>query len=266
MSYLRATCRSHIDPPTFRYVVDRRHGKGVVARYTSSAMFTFHSVNAYETPGSDGSTDIFCEMIEFQSLDVLHRLYYENLVSNSPGAHCFSGNDIDRSSIAPHYKKYKLARVKLQAHDEVNMGKMEPLTATVELALVAPQIGELPTINPAYHTKKARYVYTIVDTGLSSYVDSLAKTDLETGMTLTWSTLKHTPGEAIFVARRDAVAEDDGYLLSVVLDGEKDTSYLLCLDARDLSEVARAEAGVSVAIGFHGHHLGKEKLEAPSRL
>jgi torulene dioxygenase len=240
------------------YVVDRKQGNGVVARYTSDAMFTFHSVNAYEAPGPGGCVDIFCEMIEFPSLNVLHRLYYDNLVSNGTGAHRFSGSEIDRSSIAPRFKRYKLGG--LQAPKSgVDVLARRGL-ATVELELVAPQIGELPTINPANRTKKARYVYTILDTGLSSYVDSLAKTDLSTGEALMWSTPKHTPGEAIFIARRDAIAEDDGYLLSVVLDGERDTSYLLCLDARDLTEVARASADVPIAIGFHGHHLAQAKL------
>jgi torulene dioxygenase len=242
------------------YVIDRKHGNGVVARFKSDAMFTFHSVNAYEVPGSDGSIDVFCEVIEFPSLDVLHRLYYNNLVSNGPGAHIYSGNDADRSSITPRFKRYKLGGVQIPAAGATPPEKTEAATATVELELISPQIGELPTMNPAFRTKKARYIYTILDTGLSSYVDSLCKTDLETGETLTWSTSKHTPGEAIFVARRDAVAEDDGYLLSVVLDGEKDTSYLLCLDARDLTEVARASADVPIAVGFHGHHLKQEKL------
>ncbi|KAF3010991.1 hypothetical protein E8E13_010651 [Curvularia kusanoi] len=238
------------------YVVDRKHGNGVVARYTSDAMFTFHSVNAYEVPGSQGRTDVFCEFIEFSSLDVLHRLYYENLVSSGPGAHKYSGNDIDRLSITPRFKRYKLGNVQQpNASAEMRVGR-----ATVEFELVAPLIGELPVINPAYSTKQARFVYTILDTGLSSYVDSLAKTDLITGETLTWSTPKHTPGEAVFVARNDPLYEDDGYLLSVVLNGETDTSYLLCLDARDMKEIARASANVPVAIGFHGHHLAQTKL------
>jgi torulene dioxygenase len=240
------------------YVVDRKHGRGVVARYSSDAMFMFHSVNAYEAPGRQGCIDIFCEMIEFPSLDILHRLYYENLVSSGPGAHRFSGNSIDRSSITPRFKRYKLGGLCCSTVEAGHLVKMG--VATVELELVAPQIGELPTINPAHRMKKARYVYTIVDTGLSSWVDTLAKTDLSTGETLTWSTPKHTPGEAIFVARHGAVLEDDGYLLSVVLDGEIGASYLLCLDARDMTEVARASADVPIAIGFHGHHMAQPKL------
>lgn len=242
------------------YVVDRKHGNGVVARYTSDAMFMFHSVNAYETPSPHGGVDVFCEVIEFPSLDVLHRLYYENLVSNGPGAHKFSGTKVDRASIMPRYKRYRLESVNTTPTSNVEPALNQVRPAAVDLELASPRIGELPTINPAFHTKKARYVYTVLDTGLSSYVDSLAKTDLITGETLTWSYPKHTPGEAIFVARHNGVAEDDGYLLSVVLNGETEKSYLVCLDARDMKEVARASADVAVAIGFHGHHLAQARM------
>ncbi len=46
--------------------------------------------------------------------------------------------------------------------------------------------------------------------------------------------------------------EDDGVLLSVVLDADAGTSFLLVLDARDLSELARAEAPHHIPFGFHG--------------
>lgn len=50
-------------------------------------------------------------------------------------------------------------------------------------------------------------------------------------------------------------AEDDGVLLSVVLDGDRGKSYLLCLDARDMTEVGRAEVDGVVGFGFHGEHV-----------
>jgi torulene dioxygenase len=239
------------------YVIDRHHGKGVVGRYRSPAMFAFHTNNAYEVPNANGDgVDLLCEIIEFPTLDVLHRLYYDNLTSTGSGAHRFSGKEIDRSNITSRLKRYRLARVgATKGKQVVAQGPAVP-----ELEIKSPNIGELPTMNPAYRMRKGRYVYTILDRGLSSYVDSLAKTDLETGEAVVWSTPKHTPGEAIFVARKDAKDEDDGYLLSVVLDGAKGTSYLLCLDARTMTEVARAEADVPIAIGFHGHHLPEAKL------
>ena len=50
-------------------------------------------------------------------------------------------------------------------------------------------------------------------------------------------------------------AEDEGVLLSVVLDGEGGGSYLLCLDAGGLGEVGRVEVGRVVPFGFHGVHV-----------
>jgi beta,beta-carotene 9',10'-dioxygenase len=46
--------------------------------------------------------------------------------------------------------------------------------------------------------------------------------------------------------------EDDGVLLSVVLDAEESRSFLLVLDAADLSELARAQAPHHIPFGFHG--------------
>jgi torulene dioxygenase len=56
------------------------------------------------------------------------------------------------------------------------------------------------------------------------------------------------------VARPDGTEEDDGVLLVVVLDGHARNSYLLCLDARTLKEVGRADVPVAIGIGFHGAH------------
>ena len=50
-------------------------------------------------------------------------------------------------------------------------------------------------------------------------------------------------------------AEDDGVLLSVVFDSRSGRSFMLVLDAADLSEVARAEAPHHIPYGFHGQFL-----------
>lgn len=57
------------------------------------------------------------------------------------------------------------------------------------------------------------------------------------------------------MAGPDARTEDDGMLLTVVLDADNDTSYLLLLDASDLSELARALVPQHVPFGFHGTDL-----------
>jgi len=51
------------------------------------------------------------------------------------------------------------------------------------------------------------------------------------------------------------MAEDDGVLLSVVLDGPAGKSYLLVLDAQTMTEVGRAQLDGVVGFGFHGTHV-----------
>lgn len=128
------------------------------------------------------------------------------------------------------------------------------------VSIKAPHAGELPTINPHYTCRKHRYVYAITNRGLSTVADALVKTDTETGDVLIWSGPRgHTPGEAIFIPKPvqdgETLAEDDGVLLSLVLDGEAKKSYLMCLDAKTMLELGRAECEFPVSLGFHGHHV-----------
>jgi carotenoid cleavage dioxygenase-like enzyme len=71
----------------------------------------------------------------------------------------------------------------------------------------------------------------------------------------TWSEDDCYPGEPVFVATPDAVKEDDGLILSVVLDATNNKSFLLVLDAVTFLEVARAEVPHPIPFGFHGQYF-----------
>ena len=112
-------------------------------------------------------------------------------------------------------------------------------------------------------TRKHRYVYGVADRGKSTFFDGLVKYDTQTRTPLFWEQQGHSAGEAIFVAnpdvdgeKTDEVNEDRGVLLSVVLNGHTNRSYLLVLDARDMTEVGRAEMEGAVGFGFHGTFVG----------
>lgn len=234
-------------------VIDRKHGRGLVAKFSSPAAFSFHTVNAWQE-GHDGKTDIYCDVVDYQNLDIIHRFYYENILSTGEGVIKYAAGA--NSMVAPKLTRYRLPGIP--------SGSMKPSLrrvpgeAEVLFHIRSPAVGELPTINPDYATKKTRYMYSIVDRGKSSWMDGIVKTDLETKETTYWDYPHHTPGESIFVPDPTGNTEDAGFLLSVVLDGDKGTSYLLCLDARTMKEVGRAECDVAVGIGFHGRHLSTE--------
>ena len=134
-------------------------------------------------------------------------------------------------------------------------------TATVDFTRPNTESIELPVVAPRAYHKPYRYTYgihkdyTIKD---HAFADGIIKLDMSAGpgASTVWSLPEHTPSEPIFVPRPGAEAEDDGVLLSVVLDEQKARSAMVVLDAQSMTEVARAEMPEVFPIGFHGVWTG----------
>ena len=90
-----------------------------------------------------------------------------------------------------------------------------------------------------------------------NFIDNLVKLDLEHNATSSWYEEGCYPGEPVFVATPDAAVEDDGVILSGVLDAKKAVSFLLILDASSFRELARAEVSHHIPFGFHGNYLAE---------
>ncbi|RDW81378.1 carotenoid oxygenase family protein [Aspergillus mulundensis] len=252
--------------PAVWYVVDR-YGQGLVAVYESPAFFCFHTINAWQKTSkvddsSTTQTDIIAECVTLENTDILYQLYYEYLVSSSSAAHRRS----DALSNGHSGKaQSRIARFRLPAvptPNEVEAKEEPKIAPPLNATLLSTNCGglspELPTLNPSYITRPHRYTYAVIDRGLSTFVDGLMKFDSVTSETKIWSEHAQSPSEAIFVADPEGTNEDDGVLLSVVLDGKTGMSYLLVLDARDLKEVGRAAVQGVVGFGFHGVHVFSE--------
>lgn len=241
-------------------VVDRRHDKGLVARFSTPAGFNFHTVNAFDEMVKDENdeerTDITLEMVDYATTDIMFNFYYDVLMDRDDAAKKHWLQNQRYKKCHPRLVRYRFRMPVVD--DEAAPEPLPAGTATAEevLAIPSPHIGELPTINPAYACKPHRYVYSNPSRGLSTLVDSIGKTDVRTRETVLWcGPAGHSPGEPIFVARPgEGLAEDDGVLLSMVLDGPAQRSYLLCLDARTMTEMGRAEAEFAIGMGFHGAH------------
>ncbi|KAI0791914.1 carotenoid oxygenase [Abortiporus biennis] len=230
------------------YVIDRKHGKGVVAKYESEAFFCFHTCNSWEetTKTQDGKekTDIIVNLMAYENMDILEKAFICNLKSTGEGAPEWT---IDKRPAArPNLRRFRLS--------DVTSASSKPVTRQVlqEFTVPKAQSGDLPTYNPKFKFKPSRYLYYLSDRGLSSFLDGIVKYDMETHEAKIWEKKGHNPGEAIFVPDPDGVEEDDGMLLSVICDGFEGKSYLLVLDAKTLTEVGRAEMETVVGFGFHG--------------
>jgi len=238
------------------FVIDKKNpgGEGVVAEFASPARFFFHSVNAFE---DEKTGDIVCEVVDYPNRYIIDGYYYDVILDRNGKAAEFWSDGQQAHRSFPRLTRYLLRKKDFVAKPKAGSNIPAP---EIVLEIKAPHAGDMPVINPDYRCKRHRYGYFLTSRGLSTLFDCIIKVDTETRELLRWEGPKgHTPGEAIFVPRPamdgEVLDEDDGVLLSVVLDGANRKSYLLCLDAKTMTELGMAECEFAVAIGLHGKHV-----------
>jgi carotenoid cleavage dioxygenase-like enzyme len=199
-------------------LVDRRTGEAT-SGFEADACFAFHHVNAYE----DGE-EIVVDLCAFADASVIEDFYLDRL---RDGRKPLATPELTRFRLRPSDRSVRRERL-----SEVGL--------------------ELPRINYGRCNERPyRYVWGNGD-GPSGWLEQIVKIDTTDGAALSWTEDGCYPGEPVFVARPEAGAEDDGVLLSVVLDAAAETSFLLLLDAADLSELARAHVPHHIPFSFHG--------------
>ncbi|MFA5708913.1 carotenoid oxygenase family protein [Mycolicibacterium sp.] len=109
--------------------------------------------------------------------------------------------------------------------------------------------GEFPMYNIKYMARPNRYTYLSAGLDGNVYPNGLVKIDNETEKETVYRFPDgFLPHEVVFAERPGATAEDDGWLLGPVLDGNANIANLSVFDARDI------EAG-PVYTGTLNHHL-----------
>jgi carotenoid cleavage dioxygenase-like enzyme len=227
---LDETTRTTVEPSRgTRMTVIRKDDGKVVAVHELDPFFTFHHVNAFEERG-----ELVVDLVEFPDATVIEKLYLESLRASE---HALGA----------------LVRYRLP---------LKSSTARLRPQRLSAQPIELPSIHYSkFNARSYSHVYAVGGSAQGAF-DLLAKIDLDRGSELKWQEEGCHPGEPIFVAAPEAKSEDQGLLLSLVLDARAKRSFLLILDARDLSEKARAFLPHHVPFGFHGQYF--EKIRRPS--
>jgi len=207
------------------WVVNRMTGE-VIGKYQSDPFFAFHHVNAFEI-----NNEIIFDIVAYEDATILKAYYLDSL------------KDKDLELPFGKLRRYHL-----------------PLNGNrAEYEVISDVCMELPVfdynnyvLNPDY-----RYVYAV---GINpekrkGFYNQIVKVDINTRKDLAWFEDDCYPGEPVFVSRPACEAEDDGVLLSVVLNAQKGNSFLLVLDAHNLAEIARAELPHAVLFGYHGMYF-----------
>ncbi|HVJ19810.1 MAG TPA: carotenoid oxygenase family protein [Polyangiaceae bacterium] len=185
-----------------------------ISWFEVSPCFVFHIVNSYETGG-----DVIVDVVRHPRTFDTHTLWPEEG--------------------GPNLVRWTLNRARGQATERV----------------LDDHKGEFPRINDDCSAGEYRYAYTAHWWGDRAYTGPAYKHDVRDA-----TTEVHDFGsgratlEPVFVQRRDATDEDDGYVMSYVYDATRNASDVVILSAQDFASdpLAVIELPVRVPFGFHG--------------
>ncbi|XP_062516595.1 carotenoid isomerooxygenase-like [Corticium candelabrum] len=204
-----------------------------VAEFTSEPFFYYHTINAYE---NDTDDTIIVDLIGYPNMTSLVDMYLENIIDKP--------ELLRNSACANRMMRFVLPMRKTSS-------------AIIPRILSEVWGTELPTIRDTTHATRAyTYVYAVAytDPHASDFLDSIVKVDVLNGKYKRWHEPGCYPGEPIFVASPNSASEDDGIVLSLVLDVNAKTSFLLTLNAKSMEVMAKAYLPHATPFGFHGRY------------
>ncbi|HEX6077294.1 MAG TPA: carotenoid oxygenase family protein [Micromonosporaceae bacterium] len=204
-----------------RVVVMSLEDGSVSADHTAPPCFAFHHINSFE---DHEAGEIVVDLCAFPDAEIVAALYLDRLRAG-------------RAVPMP-----LPTRIRISA-------------AGVTVAPLSDDPLELPGIDYRHRNgRRYRYAYGTgaADPDGGDFLDQLCKLDVSERKTWLWREPGHYPGEPVFVPAPGPGAEDDGVVLSVVLDAASARSYLLVLDAATFTELGRAEVPHAIPFGFHG--------------
>lgn len=213
------------DTPS-RFGVIPRHG-GEVRWFETEACYAYHTINAWETQDRAGNTVVHVTGCRIQ----------------------------DPIPTTPHEAEPQIPRLtflRLQPclwEWTFNLG-----TGAVGSTQLDDVATEFPRMNDDWLGGRSRYSYNPRISPLPTLsFDALIKYDLDRGTSALHELDGPVCGEAVYVPRPGAVAEDDGWLVAFTHDRQQDRSELRVVDAAtmDPEPVARIPLPRRVPFGFH---------------
>ncbi|NVD28152.1 carotenoid oxygenase family protein [Parasphingorhabdus flavimaris] len=226
--------RFHDDMPS-RFALIPRHGDPSEIRWFEAApTYVLHWLNAYE-----------------EGDEVIMDGYFQEDPSPPPIAEAGEHGHL-MAYLDEHSFKSRLHRWRFNLKDG---------TTTEEQ--LDDRIVEFGMINQQYSGRKYRYVYsTFAKPGWFLFCGFI-KHDLETGEseTVTLDDGRYA-SEAPFAPRVNSQSEDDGYLVSFIMDENSGTSECILIDAKNFEAgpVCRIKLPHKICSGTHSTWVSRDKL------
>ena len=200
--------------------------------FEAESLFAFHHINAFEQQG-----ELFLDLAAYENSAVIEALYLDRLFPGPGEATPLEGG---ATFPAASLKRFRL----------------QPGRQTAQVEVLSAEHLELPRINyRQFSTRPYRFVYAVSrkDGPNILFEDRLVKVDCATGERQIWQEADCYPGEPVFVALPGSHREDEGVVLSVVVDLARQNSFLLILDAASFIEKGRARVPTTIPLGLHGN-------------
>ncbi|MGI9294002.1 MAG: carotenoid oxygenase family protein, partial [Pseudomonadales bacterium] len=126
---------------------------------------------------------------------------------------------------------------------------------------LAEHFYERPSYNTAYIGKPTRYAYLLDEQGSGGVMGKgVMKYDLIDEKEIKFFDYgEFLGGEALFVPKANVNAEDDGYLVDLLMADDK--AYLLIIDAKTMEELAKLHLPQRVPYGVHACWLSEQQLQ-----
>ncbi|XP_030621009.1 beta,beta-carotene 15,15'-dioxygenase [Chanos chanos] len=237
---------------TLIHVIDRKTQKEVATKFYTNAMVVYHHVNAFEEDGH-----LVFDVVAYNDNSLYDMFFLETLKQQKE-----SGNS--STYCRPKYKRFALPLTDKGGETGEDLVKLKYTTASAVKEKdgkihCQPEVlcegVELPRINYDFNGQKHRYAY-MTGVEMSSVATKIMKFDVETKKQTEWRGENCWPSEPVFIPTPDGVEEDDGVILTSVINsnpGESD--FLLVLDAKSFTEIARAYVKAELHMDMHGYFI-----------
>ena len=208
------------------HVIDRATGT-LLGTVNTLPFFAFHHINAW-----DENDTIALDCAAYDDASIVHAFFLNPILNSKE--HTF-----------PHAK---LMQINITFE---NGNKRKPLADT---KIMSSTPIEMPRINNTVHMQPYKYVYGVNNSQKNTFFNQLVKIERATGTATFWKADHCHPTEPVFVAKPNAKNEDDGILLSVVLNTQHCYSFLLIVDAATMREIARVDLAHHIPYSVHGNY------------
>ncbi len=210
------------DQPT-QVILIPRHSSKPVQRLPTQAGFVFHHANAFEEDGQI----------------VVDSICYGEFPAVDPG------------------QDYRAVKFDDLPPGHLWRFRIDPAAQTIDRQQMDARCLEFPSVHPDYVGRHYRYLYTgAADAAVGNApLQAILRLNVATGQQDLWSAAPTGyVGEPIFVPRPNAQAEDDGWVMTVVYDAERQKSEVVVLTADAIASgpIARLRLKHHVPYGLHG--------------